>query len=323
MDKVRIITSNDTYSITNIIGEKAMAKNDCLVVGPRYVALGVKNFDEALTFYRDIWKLEVVSGGPGVAYLAAPSDIEPFIIRLRASDEKRMDLAAFSCATRADVDTLADRLTVSGVEIIAPPAELDQPGGGYGFRFFDCDGRVIEMSADVTPHTPAKGSEPGLPLALSHIVFNSDDLEKTLDFYSNKVGMRLSDRLVNIMCFVRGSTTRHHIMAVALGPHHAVNHISFEMGTIDSLMRGAGRVKRTGRKILWGPGRHGAGDNVFTYFTDPAGNVCEMSCELEEVPETDWKIRVFGLEETEQDSWGVSETVAMDLLGSGLIRATR
>lgn len=291
-----------------------MGTTDCLIVGPRYVALAVQNFDEVLAFYRDVWGLAVVRSEPGLAYLGAKGDKEPYVLRIRASDTKRMDLAAFSCASRADVDTLAERLTANGVEIVSAPAELTSPGGGYGLRFFDCDGRVIEVSADVQSVGGEAFSEAGAPVGLSHIVFNTTDLEKTLAFYNGKVGFRLSDRLEDIMCFLRGATTQHHIMAIARGPHHAINHISFEMGEIDSLMRGAGRVRRTGRKVLWGPGRHGAGDNVFSYFTDPAGNVCEMSTELEDVPEKDWQIRVFKTDDVSQDSWGVSERIALDLL---------
>ena len=58
-------------------------------------------------------------------------------------------LIAFGVASRADVDTIAERLIAAGVQIDRDPTDLQTPGGGYGVRFFDPDGRLIEVSADV------------------------------------------------------------------------------------------------------------------------------------------------------------------------------
>jgi hypothetical protein len=40
------------------------------------------------------------------------------------------------------VDTLAERLGQAGVRLVNEPGKLQTPGGGYGFRFFDNDGRT-------------------------------------------------------------------------------------------------------------------------------------------------------------------------------------
>ena len=41
------------------------------------------------------------------------------------------------------------------------------------------------------------------------------------------------------------------------------------MPDLESVMRGAGRVKDAGHPIEWGVGRHGPGNNVFAYFAGP------------------------------------------------------
>ncbi len=87
-----------------------------------------------------------------------------------------------------------------------------------------------------------------------------------------------------VMHFMRISS-RHHSMAIAQGPHTALHHVSFEMRGIDEYMRGSGRVIRAGFKKIWGPGRHMAGDNTFTYFLDPHGNTVEYTTELENLDE--------------------------------------
>ena len=48
-------------------------------------------------------------------------------------------------------------------------------------------------------------------------------------------------------------------------------------------MRGAGRMKRNGYEIEWGVGRHGPGNNIFTYFVEPNGFVTEYTTGMEQV----------------------------------------
>jgi hypothetical protein len=46
------------------------------------------------------------------------------------------------------VDAIADRVTRRpDARLVSPPAQRQEPGGGYAARFLDNDGRVIEVSA--------------------------------------------------------------------------------------------------------------------------------------------------------------------------------
>ena len=62
--------------------------------------------------------------------------------------------------------------------------------------------------------------------------------------------------------------------------------MAYEMPSIDGLMRGAGRVRKSGYEILWGVGRHGPGSNVFSYFVEPNGFVTEYTTEVEQVDDS-------------------------------------
>ncbi len=73
----------------------------------------------------------------------------------------------------------------------------------------------------------------------------------------------------------------HHSLAIARGPHPSLHHASFELRGIDEYMRGTGRLLRAGVEKIWGPGRHLAGNNTFSYFLDPSGNTMEYTTELE------------------------------------------
>ena len=59
--------------------------------------------------------------------------------------------------------------------------------------------------------------------------------------------------------------------------------------------------------LLWGPGRHCAGDNTFSYFLDPSGNTMEYTTELEELDEDTWHPHIYDLTDPQvQDQWGTA-----------------
>jgi catechol 2,3-dioxygenase-like lactoylglutathione lyase family enzyme len=271
----------------------------------RHVGLGVPDFREAISFYRAAWGLEVVDEDSDVVFFGTPASPEQYILRVRKDSGKRVDLIAFAAESSSDVDDLAQRLGSGGIELEREPGKLGTPGGGYGFRFFDPDGRLVEVSSDVEqrPWRPLEPREP-IPQKLSHVVVNSPDVAATKLFYETYLGFRLSDWLEDKMCFMRVRRD-HHVLAIGQGPHTSLNHVSFEMRGIDEFMRGTGRLIRQGHPPVWGPGRHSAGDNTFSYFTDPAGNVIEYTTELERIEDDEaWQPRTFSTAPEEADQWG-------------------
>ncbi|MCK9894468.1 VOC family protein [Frankia sp. AgB32] len=283
-----------------------------LITHLRHVALAVPDYDRQLDFFTSVWGLTPVAQDNGVAFLAAEGSPEQFIVRLRRDTEKRLDLLAFGAATPADVDTLAERLGAAGVHLVHEPGALATAGGGYGFRFFDVDGRTIEVSADVATrqHRAIEEGE-SIPVRLSHVVVNSPDIARTQAFFEQHLGFALSDELSHpyagdLMKFMRCSP-QHHSLAIAKGPHVSLHHASFELRGLDEYMRGTGRALRAGTRMIWGPGRHMAGDNTFSYFLDPHGNTVEYTTELDVVDEDRWHPTVYDVsQEQNQDQWGTA-----------------
>ena len=99
----------------------------------------------------------------------------------------------------------------------------------------------------------------------------------------------------------------HHSLAVARCPHPSLHHASFELRGIDEYMRGTGRLLRAGVEKIWGPGRHLAGNNTFSYFLDPHGNTVEYTTELERVDEDAWHPHLYDFTQPGvADQWGTA-----------------
>ena len=58
------------------------------------------------------------------------------------------------------------------------------------------------------------------------------------------------------------------------------------MPDLDSVMRGAGRMRDNGYPIEWGVGRHGAGNTVFAYFSGPEEIPIEYPAEVLQVDDS-------------------------------------
>ncbi|WP_353509345.1 VOC family protein [Intrasporangium sp.] len=283
-----------------------------LITHLRHAAIAMPDLDRQLAFYRDLWGLTEVASDNGVRFLAAEGSPEQYVVRLRKADDKRLDLVAFGAASMEDVDTLATQLVKQGVQLVHEPQKIDTPGGGYAVRFFDGDGRVVEVSADVGVRD-YRIIEPreSIPVRLSHFVVNSNNPEATVAWYIKHLGFKLSDSLClgargEFMWFLRCNDW-HHSFAVARGPHVSVNHVSFELRGVDEYLRGTGRLLREGIQKVWGPGRHHAGDNTFSYFMDRAGNTVEYTTELETVDWDEHHPSVYDVTKPEFiDQWGTA-----------------
>jgi hypothetical protein len=77
------------------------------------------------------------------------------------------------------------------------------------------------------------------------------------------------------------------------------------MANVDEMMRGVARLKRQKIDIRWGPGRHTAGNNTFSYFTTPGGFAVEYTAELEKVDFEHHVAQVIAPAPEIMDQWGI------------------
>ena len=270
----------------------------------RCVGYGVKEFDAEKAFYAEVWGLEPVGEDETRAWFKAPGHDEHHVVQLRKAEENRIDVIALAADSRVDVDALRARVEAEGCKVVSEPAELTSPGGGYGFRFFSPDGLLFEISSDV-----ARGAKraverwEGVPVKISHIVLHSPDHQALVKFFCDVLGFKVSDWLGDFMCFLRCNSA-HHRIAILPGPP-CLNHVAYDMTGVDGMMRGAHRLKIKGTDIQWGPGRHTAGNNTFSYFVTPSGFVTEYTSELEEVDFETHQGKVHVPAPLVMDQWGI------------------
>ncbi|WP_371398244.1 VOC family protein [Fretibacter rubidus] len=289
----------------------------------RYIGYGVSDVEKEKRFYLESWKLEEVPSDDDMVYLVAPGSTAGYSVRLRQTDEPRIDVISWSAKDRAEVDALVPQIEKAGGKIISQPHELESLGGGYGFRFFDMNGFTTEVSTGFETREPEtlEAGDPR-PEKISHVVLHSPNHKGYVEFYEKALGFKVSDWLGDFMCFLRCNEW-HHRLAILPGPP-AFNHVAYDVPDVDAVMKAVPRLRETNGDIAWGPGRHTAGNNVFSYYVTPAGYAVEYTCDLEAVDDETWEATVHKPSKEIMDQWGFGvggpETMPKPMPDAGLFK---
>jgi len=269
----------------------------------RSVELRTHAAAESTDYYSQVWGLRVVEQGREGAWLRGTGE-QHHVLQLTQAERNGLGRISFAVSTPAEVDEAARRVTARGIPIVFGPAPLDDAGGGYGLHLVDPEGRILELVAD-TLAVPALGREDAVPVGVTHVVLNTVDIDAAVRFYCDVLGMRVSDWSEHQMAFLRCNSD-HHSIAFNQAEWASINHVAYEMPTVDHFMRGIGRLRHHGQLPLWGPGKHGPGDNTFSYFADPGGLVCEYTSGIAQVDEDRWLCRVWRRVPELSDLWGTA-----------------
>ena len=270
----------------------------------RSVALNVPDLKQAEDFYTKVWQLDVVSRGNDALYLRG-TGAHHHILSLHQAVKPSLRHVTFRARSSEALMAIAVEAGAAGGRVVSPIAQSDDPAGGEALIVADKKGRVLRFVQGDSQHGDAK-EERDRPIRLSHVVLNSSAIDEEKVFFERVMGLKLSDR-TRIMAFLRCNSD-HHCIALADGEGPSLNHIAFLVRDLDSVMRGGGRLSEAGFPIVWGPGRHGPGNNLFNYFIDPFGFAIEYTAEVQKVDDSykpggpdDWKWPPGRI-----DHWGIS-----------------
>ncbi len=274
------------------------------LTGLRSVELGVVDVAANAHFYTEIWGLAPLARAGATVYLRG-TGAPHHLLGLHPRRKAELLNVTFAARSRADVDRLYAAVQRAGTAAAGAPATVAGAGGGYGFVLRDPEGRNVRIVAEDVRHADA-APVADRPHELAHVVLNAADVSRSRAFFVEVLGFRLTDRTER-MDFIT-CNDHHHNIAFARGAGPTLNHIAFEMPDLESVMRGAGRLRDHGYRIEWGVGRHGPGHNVFAYFVGPEEVVIEYTAEVQRVDE---HYRVGGPEDWQWppgriDRWGIS-----------------
>ena len=203
-----------------------------------------------------------------------------------------------------DREFFAQKVSALGLSIEPHPL-----GNGDGIWLRGVDGFAMQLvvadkvspsvrSRPLVVHTlpgagaaPARSQAPRVrPRRLSHVLTFSTDVPRSIAFYRDVLGLRLSDHAGDGIAFMHGAHgSDHHLVALAKSHANGLHHLSWDVGSIDEVGLGGEYMKVKGHTHGWGVGRHVLGSNYFYYVRDPWGSWCEYSFDIDHISaDLDW-----------------------------------
>lgn len=179
------------------------------------------------------------------------------------------------------VDEALRRVVSENLEVLRDVPRL--PGVERSFTFCTPFGPIFEV------HTPVPRAEvplyhynPPRLTRFDHCTLRSSDPQGFHDLVTKLLGLRLSDRTENFSnAWYRAGDGYHH--ALSAGTGSGLHHYGFAARSIMDVADIADRLASEGRRLLWGLGRHGPGNNIFSYYRDVLGAIVEVSASMERV----------------------------------------
>lgn len=208
----------------------------------------------------------------------------------RATSPVPLHHLAFEVDTDAELAALAARLKISGIELTLRARDGD-PDLGDTLWFNDPDGNRVEISVvpdELTSRsTHVAKKRPALlqPYGLQHIALTTPHLEAMIDFYTESLGFDISDWLLRECAWLRCNNNHHTIVFMQGSP--GVDHVGYTIAGGNELLRWADYLGHQQVPLLWGPGRHGAGSDLFLRIADPEGIHIELSADLQQYHDHD------------------------------------
>jgi 2,3-dihydroxybiphenyl 1,2-dioxygenase len=271
-----------------------------------YVGMGVSDLRAWEQFATEILGLEVSERGPdGTLYLR----MDDYHYRIIVQPDGRDDLAfmGWEVTNEEALNALAEQLTANGVEVRRGTKEECEARHVVGLIKFDDPNGIAEeafygpLINYLTPFRSPRGVqfETG-NMGMGHITMTVENLQESLHFYRDLLGLKLSDWVqpqpergaassLNIAFF--HCNPRHHSLAFWEGNiGKRIHHFMLQTKSVNDVGQAYDLCQDRGVPIVMSLGRHTNDHMLSFYMGTPSGTAVEYGWGARTVGE-DWTVQ--------------------------------
>jgi catechol 2,3-dioxygenase-like lactoylglutathione lyase family enzyme len=236
------------------------------------------DLDRQIDYFTQTAGLALAERENGRAFLA--TKLGDLAVQLEKGDHARCARLAFQVAPETEFDDIRRGIEAEGVR--CQTRNDPTPGIPRMLAFEDPKGTVCEVFATQTPIGKNQQVAGIGPIKLCHLAFVVPEPKEYAAFYTRVLGFRVSDWIQDWFVFMRCSPD-HHTVNFVRGKRTQMHHIAFELKDWAHVQTACDFLGGKNIPIIWGPGRHGPGHNVYTYHRNPDDQIVEMFTELDKM----------------------------------------
>jgi len=245
-----------------------------------HVCLQVSDLDEATERWCAQFALHVSERDATGVALAC--DDERCSLQLRAGTRAGLDHVAYELARGCELERARAHLQAFGAAV----EDCDEGG----LLTADAEGNRIQLLPHREPASPlvaharpAGAAIAGHPRKLGHVNFLTAQLDAQVRFYTDALGMRITDWLGDGGVWFHVNSD-HHVMALIDKGYAHFHHLAFDVVDIGQMRLALDHLGRHGRWLGWGPARHGVGGNIAAYVRIVEEECfVELYCDMEQL----------------------------------------
>lgn len=256
-----------------------------------YIALNVSDVAAAAADAQNIAGAALVDQTADRALLTSNARHAELI--LHRAPESSLRAIGLEALDPAHVDEVLRRARAVGLRVLSETPSLPVIERAVTVAF--PEGHVVEVHTPMPRDRQPRYVGPGIhPRCLDHVNLTARDPAATAQLMMDVLGIRLSERTKGWeLAWMRASDHRHHTVGIAASSiGGGLHHYSWEFADFADFKRLGDVLDSQDRTLVWGPGRHGAGDNLFAYYVDAGGFLVETTAEMEVIADPNFEARI-------------------------------
>jgi catechol 2,3-dioxygenase-like lactoylglutathione lyase family enzyme len=236
------------------------------------------DIDRAIDYFTQIAGLVLAERVNGRAYLA--TKVGDLAVQLHKGEHARCTRLGLQVAPETEIADI--RRGVEQENLRCEVRNDPVPGVATMVTFEDPKGTAIDVFAAQT-RIGRNQAVPGVgPLKLGHLAFCVSEPKDFVEFYTRVLGFRVSDWIQDWFAFLRCGPD-HHTLNFVRGKRTMMHHVAFELKDWAQIQTACDFLGGKNIPLIWGPGRHGPGHNIYTYHRNPDDQIIEFFTELDKM----------------------------------------
>jgi catechol-2,3-dioxygenase len=276
-----------------------------------HIALNVADLDKAVEFQQQVIGMVETDRVAGASYLTCNNRHHELILA-EAPGKRGYAHLGLEVADAATLESAGPRLTAAGGTVLGSVYD-GEPGIDRALLVRSPAGHVYKLFCGMEMVAPPEpGDRPGKFEHISTKVRNMGAEER---FLTDGLGFSFSDRMGPMASWWHCDED-HHGIALTRAPRSELSHYAYQWSDFASLGRVADRLKAArGRKCIWGPSRHGPGNNHFLYLHDEDGAMIECCSEIAQMKADAYQPKNWGAGMGAINQWGGNPPIKFLLTG--------
>lgn len=243
-----------------------------------HAAYETPDLEQQTEYYTNILGLTLTARDKDAVYLA--NTVDHHAVVLRRGSAAQCTRVGFELGPNDDIDAFEKQTAAHGVK--TSRKKDPEPTIADMIAFQDPKGTVMEVFKRPEPQALKFARNGVVPHKLGHVAFHVTEVKKVTAFYCDVLGFRVSDWMSDFFSFLRCGVDHHTINLMETGSNRHF-HTAFELRDWGHLETACDFLSLNGYRMLWGPGRHGIGHNLFAYHRSPNGMITELFAELDQM----------------------------------------